>query len=123
MPPSKAKGDAGYDDRLVRMLRAVRPGKPLDVRELIVQTRSTEPSHRRSIRLQVSEITAIYRIDETLAAPAPGVVAVVDDLLTSGAHFRAANVVLTRRFPDIDVVGLFLARRVPEAVAPEAVAG
>ena len=112
MPPSKARGEVGYDDRLVRMLRAVRPGRPLDVRELLVQTRTVEPSHRRSARPHVSEIAALYRIDEALA--------VVDDLLTSGAHFRAAKLVLTRRFPDTEVVGLFLARRVPDTTAPEA---
>lgn len=55
-----------------------------------------------------------YRIDETLVAPEPGMVAVVDDLLTSGAHFRAAKRVLTRRFAGIKVVGLFLARQVRE---------
>ena len=113
MPPSKAKGDSGYDDRLVGMLEAVRPWQPLDVRELIVQTRSVEPTHRRERRMLASEIGMKYRIDEALEAPSSGVVAVVDDLLTSGAHFRAAKRVLTRRFPDIDVVGLFLARRVP----------
>ena len=118
MPPSKAKGDAGYDDRLVRMLQMVRPGQPLDARELLVQTRSVEPSHQRSTRPQASDIARRYRIDETLAVPEPGVVAVVDDLLTSGAHFRAAKRVLTRRFADVEVVGLFLARRVPEAMAP-----
>ena len=118
MPPSKAKGDAGYDDRLVRMLQMVRPGQPLDARELLVQTRSVEPSHQRSTRPQASDIARRYSIDETLAVPEPGVVAVVDDLLTSGAHFRAAKRVLTRRFADIEVVGLFLARRVPEATAP-----
>lgn len=47
-------------------------------------------------------------------APEPGMVAVADDLLTSGAHFRAAKRVLTWRFAGIKVVGLFLARRVPE---------
>lgn len=118
MPPSKAKGDAGYDDRLVRMLQMVRPGQPLDARELLVQTRSVEPSHQRSTRPQASDIARRYRIDETLAAPEPGVVAVVDDLLTPGAHFWAAKRVLTRRFADIEVVGLFLARRVPETTAP-----
>ena len=46
----------------------------------------------------------------------------VDDLQTSGAHFRAAKRVLARRFADIDVVRLFLARRVPETTAPEAAA-
>ena len=122
MPPSKAKGDAGYDDRLVRMLRAVRPGRPLDVRELLVQTRSVAPSYRRSTRPRASDIAERYRIDETLAAPEPGGVAVVGDLLTSGAHFRAAKRVLTRRFAGVEVVGLFIARRVPAATAPEALA-
>ena len=122
VPPSQAKGDEGYDDRLVRMLEAVRPGRPLDVRELIVQTRSTEPAHLRSARLRASDIEALYRIDESLAAPGAAVVAVVDDLLTSGAHFRAAQRVLSRRFPDIDVVGLFLARRVMEPVEVHAAA-
>lgn len=120
VPPSKAKDDAGYDDRLVRMLRAVRPERPLDVRELIGQARSVEPTHRRSARLRASDIEAMYDIDEALEAPGAGLVVVVDDLLTSGAHFRAAQRTLSRRFPDIDVTGLFLARRVPE---PEEVRG
>ena len=82
---------------------------------------------RRAARLRASDIEAMYGIDEALAAPEPGGVVVVDDLLTSGAHFRAAQRVLSRRFPDIDVVGLFLARRVPEPfevrAAPAARAG
>ena len=117
VPPSQAKGDEGYDDRLVRLLAAVRPERPLDVRELIVQTCSVEPTHLRPTRLRASDIEAMYRIDEALAAPEAGLVVVVDDLLTSGAHFRAAQRVLSRRFPDIDVMGLFLARRVMEAAA------
>ena len=84
---------------------------------MIAQTRSTEPAHLRSARLRASDIEALYRIDETVAAPEAGLVVVVDDLLTSGAHFRAAQRVLSRHFPDIDVVGLFLARRVMEAAA------
>ena len=54
--------------------------------------------------------------------PEPGVAAVVDELLTSGAHFRAAKRVLTWRFAGIEVVGLFLARRVPATTAPEVAA-
>ena len=40
IPRSKAKGDPLYDDRLVQMLRAIRPAPPLDIRELVVQTES-----------------------------------------------------------------------------------
>ena len=123
VPPSQARNDDGYDDRLTQMLRAVRPERPLDVRELIVQTRSVEPAHRRSARLRASDIEELYRIDESLEAPGAGLVIVVDDLLTSGAHFRAAQRVLSRRYADIDVAGLFLARRVAEPAAVRAAAG
>ena len=37
IPPSKAKADPLYDDRLIRMLNAIRPEPPLDIRELIVR--------------------------------------------------------------------------------------
>ena len=120
VPPSKARDAAAYDDRLVRMLRMVRPQQPLDVRELIVQARSTEAAHRLAVRPRPRELARLYRIDPAVKPPGPGVVAVVDDLLTTGAHFRAAATVLKAAFPDIDVVGLFLARRVPDTTAPEA---
>ena len=45
IPPSKAKDDLLYDDRLTRMLNLIRPNPPLDVRELIVQAESTEAVH------------------------------------------------------------------------------
>ena len=34
IPPSKAKNDPGYDDRVVRMLLAIRAQPPVDVRDL-----------------------------------------------------------------------------------------
>ena len=109
VPPSKAKDDDEYDDRLVRMLKAVRPERPLDVRQLIVQTRSVEPTHRRPTRVRASDIENMYGIGKALEGeeetPSAGVVVVVDDLLTSGAQFRAAQRKLSRHFPDIDVVG------------------
>ena len=37
IPPSKAKTDPLYDDRMVQMLRAIRPVPPLDIRELVIQ--------------------------------------------------------------------------------------
>jgi len=114
VPPSKAKGDPLYDDRLTRMLRAIRPEPPLDVRELIVQTESTDAVHDREVRPRPEEIEALYSIDQTLTEPAPRLVAVVDDLLTTGAHFRAAKSILSARFPEVAAVGMFIARRAPD---------
>ena len=123
IPPSKAKSDPLYDDRLTRMLGAIRPKPPLDVRELVVQTESTDSVHVGDVvrRPAPEEIQALYRIDETLdkklTKPAPDTIAVVDDILTTGAHFRAAKSVLSIHFPETSIIGLFIARtvRIPAA--------
>lgn len=115
IPPSKARRDPLYDDRLLQMLRAIRPERPLDTRELIVQTSSIDAAHAGSERPTPDELKALYRIDEALADPDPDVIAVVDDVLTTGAHFKAAESVLSDRFPNARVVGLFLARRAVDA--------
>ena len=115
----KARGDAFYDDRLTRMLYAIRREPPLDVRELLFQTESTEAVHANDERPGPEEIGTLYRIDENLIKPTPSVIAIVDDILTTGSHFRAATTILSSHFPDTDIIGLFIARRVPEAVDPE----
>lgn len=114
IPPSKAKGDPLYDDRLIRLLHAIRPQPPLDVRELVVQTVSTEAVHGRDDRPGPGQISKLYRINEELAAPLKACVAIVDDVLTTGAHFQAAKSVLEARFPEQVFIGLFLARRAPD---------
>lgn len=116
IPPSKAKGDPLYDDRLVQMLHSIRPTPPLDVRELVVQTESVVPAHERDERPGPRDIEALYRIDNTLLERCRQTVAVVDDMLTTGAHFRAAKSVIVRELVEATVVGLFLVRRVPDTV-------
>lgn len=119
IPPSKAKGDPLYDDRLTRMLGAIRPSPPLDIRELIVQTASTDAVHARDARPAPEQIRTLYRIDETLTGPIHDTIAIVDDILTTRAHFRAAKSVLSARFPGAAMIGLFIARRVPNTAAVE----
>ena len=83
-----------------------------DIRELIIQTNSTVSAHGSLQRLKPDEIKANYRIEETLSDPRPDIIALVDDVLSTGAHFKAAQSVLLSRFPGIKVIGLFIARRV-----------
>ncbi len=118
VPPSKARGDPLYDDRMTRMLQAIWPDQQADIRELIVQTESTTAAHAVVVgRPGPGPIQDRYEIDEALTTPAPTSIAIVDDVLTTGAHFRAARDVLAARFSTAAaIVGLFLARRVPGAV-------
>jgi hypothetical protein len=115
MPPSRARGDPLYDDRMLRVLRSLARicGLELDIRELVYQAASTRASSRSGgNRLTLPELRANYRIDAGLLEPSPGRIGLFDDLLTSGAHFRAASELLRQTWPKLRVTGIFLARSV-----------
>lgn len=114
IPPSKAKADPMYDDRMLRMLRAIPASQPLDIRELIVQQNSMSAAHDADVRPTPDDIAAGYHVDEQLTVPTPSQIAIFDDVMTTGAHFVAARRVLAARFPQASIFGFFIARRVPE---------
>jgi len=113
VPGSKAAGHPEHDDRIDRICRLMRQPPP-DVRALVVQGQSTNASHEvaQGDRVTVEELLELYTIDETLAQPAPQAIAIVDDVLTAGTHYRAMHNILSVRFPGIPIIGLFVARRV-----------
>jgi len=116
IPPSKAKTDPLYDDRMLRLLQFICAGQHSDIRELVVQTQSTEASHAATVRPSPDQLAARYQIDTTITYPPPQIIAVFDDVLTTGAHFKAVQQVLQAQFPGVPVVGFFIARRVPKSV-------
>lgn len=116
IPPSKAKDDPLYDDRMVKMLEVVCNGRLADIRELVVQHQSVAAAHISEIRPTPGELVANYRLDESLAMPVPTTIFIVDDVLTTGCHFKAVKSVLSQRFPQANIVGLFIARRAPKSV-------
>ena len=97
------------------MLRAMRSQPPVNVREVIVQRASMEAAHDAENRPRPEDIEANYTIDEQLRNPPPQVIGLFDDVLTTGAHFRAASNLLERTYPGVRIIGVFIARRVPEA--------
>jgi hypothetical protein len=115
IPPSKARTDPLYDNRLRWMLDSIRPSRPVDVRELIEQGQSTTAAHESDTRPTPDELAGLYRITRALTTPKPQLIAIVDDLLTTGCHFRAAKTVLAPLFPGVNIIGLFVARRVPDS--------
>lgn len=114
VPGSKAADHPDFDSRMERVARQIRPN--LDVRNLVVQSETTVAAHEaigaNGARVTVEELVGLYQIDETLAEPVPRTIGVLDDVLTAGTHFRAIKSVLANRFPEIPIIGLFIARRV-----------
>lgn len=116
IPPSKSKAHSLYDDRMTQVLKGIGAWirGQCDVRELIVQTADMDAVHlHNDDRPTPDELRAIYEIDEDLTSPEPKSIGLFDDVITAGSHFRAAKDLLTQRFPGANVVGIFVARRVP----------
>lgn len=112
IPPSKAEGDPLYDPRLSL---ALTDGEPkLQVRELLVMRESVRAHHdyqKGERRPTPADLAAFMYVDAGLCNPPPSKIIIVDDVLTNGTHFKAAQLLLRERFPGVPIIGLFIARR------------
>lgn len=100
IPPSKAKSDPEYDDRLSQVLHEAF-GDELDIRELIIQKESTQSSHTSDEKRDPKKIAQNYEINEVEAKEVKNCIILFDDVLTTGAHFKAAKSVLLESFPNL----------------------
>ncbi len=112
IPPSKAKDDPEYDDRMREICENIPADFKLDVRDLVLQTKSHEAAHESDHRPSVADLLQIYQINEDVSDPAPKAIWIIDDVLTAGVHYRAMHTILSRRYRGIPIVGIFIARRV-----------
>lgn len=118
VPPSKARSDPLYDDRLRRILDIVGERYDVDIRELVVQRESTPASHAGDDRASIDELVANYEIERTLTTqPFRNNRAIIfDDMLTTGRHYQAMKRVISDAIPGLEFHGLFVARRVPRSI-------
>lgn len=115
MPSSKILGHPDYDDRIQKIPQLAFGTFAADIRPILEQTVSIAADHESTERLSYAELRAITRINEAHAAPAPRAnIAIVDDVLNSGKHFKVAQELLSQRFPGVPVVGVFIARCIRE---------
>ena len=113
IPCSKRKDDPHYDDRLdltlaqLKVLRAdLTTVEPLGMRE------SMEAYHVSGQRRHPNQI---YEKLEWKGLPEDlDHVILIDDVLTSGAHFKACKRLIKEHHPNLEVVGVFWARAIPK---------
>lgn len=116
VPPSKKKSDPLYDDRLLRILDLANnlliPKYRFDVKDIIIQNESYEPSHKSSKRPSSQELKARYRIDNINSVQLREKIIIFDDVLTMGSHFKAIKSLLHDVYPQKKIYGLFIARSI-----------
>lgn len=113
VPPRQCREDKLYDDRLVKLVAQICRETNVDNRELLYchETRpSTNP--KDGPKLTINDIYKNLRIDKQLVKPMPRKIILVDDVLTAGKNFKACKRMLLEHFPNIPIVGMFIARRV-----------
>ncbi|HEY6451656.1 MAG TPA: hypothetical protein VIX87_03575 [Steroidobacteraceae bacterium] len=113
IPPSRGRGDPDFDDRLSRTLALAFAAYDVDVRELLYQIGSTVPDHAGQERLRTSTLYEILRLDlEALRArPIRERIALFDDVLTTGKHYKCCERRLREALPSAEIAGIFLVRR------------
>lgn len=119
VPPSKLPSDPHYDDRMLRMLTKfselmrINRGYPLNIQESVTQIAGTDAAHDIDRRPQPHEIAKNYQTSDGKLREANGRIIIIDDVLTTGCHFRAMESVIRNVRPEVEVRGVFLARRAP----------
>lgn len=112
VPPSKPIGHPEYDDRLVQVLKRVQQEKrDLDFRLLVEQLQPISAAHTvpPEQRPNIQELYQLYAFNSPLKLPIPKKIVIFDDVLTKGTHFKAMQKVLIHQYPNVPVVGLFIA--------------
>ena len=108
IPPSKVKDHNEHDPRLRLTLQAVRP-RLKDLRELVLQHDNADAKRKG---VSPTDRAQNYYINEEVTNPKPSTIFIVDDVLTTGCHYKAIELILNNQFPDTPIFGLFLARAV-----------
>lgn len=114
VPPSKKKGDPLYDDRLVQILnKAYNNSDNINIIDLFDQSESRESCHSTSSKRNISELQDNLCVsDPSLCKLVGDQIIIFDDVVTTGAHFIAMKNKLKKLFPDRQIAGIFIARRI-----------
>lgn len=112
LPTSKRPGDEDYCDRLFRSLQRAFEGWSADIRPLLRLNGSARADHeRRARRLRRGELLKLMELDDAqLAQPLKPIIALFDDVLTSGKHLSVAKALIRARFPDQPIIAVLVAR-------------
>lgn len=118
IPPSNPENHPEYDDRLIQVLKQVQQTTDLDFRNIIFQNHPILPVHKApsNQRPTLKELLNFYEINTSSYSCIPKKIIVFDDVLTKGTHFKAVQKILQNHFPQIPIVGLFVALSIKKAI-------
>lgn len=117
VPSSKLPTDTDYDNRFEDLLEQweklrTAASKSLRVEAPFHRIQRVEPYHTSGANRVVAEVQGSFRWGSFQGSPSR--VAIVDDVITCGTHFKACQRLIKQHAPDVEVWGVFWARTVWE---------
>ena len=110
VPPSKSATAPDYDDRFEMLMARLSQMVPsLNCQQPFTLPSTIQASHAGGER---DPVVLYQSLQWTGFSTTPKSVVVVDDVITSGGHFKACTKMIQENHPDIDICGMFWARAV-----------
>lgn len=109
---SKSKTDPNYDDRLIKVCSTVASRFPnVDSFELLSISRTIASAHTDAGTRNVNALFSNIVVDTSIAIRDYASVLIFDDVISSGAHFKACKLAIQRAYGnDVLIEGVFWAR-------------
>ncbi len=109
---SKSKEDQNYDDRLVRVCSMVATRFPnVDSFEMLSAYRTIASAHTGAGTRNVNNLLSNIVVNTSIAIRNYNSVLIFDDVISSGAHFKACEAAIKKSYgDDVLVEGIFWAR-------------
>lgn len=115
VPPSKAKNDPKYDDRIERVVAIVCEKTGVAPVEVFENKATREPLHDNDERRNPHAIAANLKWCDCDLSEFDTIY-IVDDVLTTGANFRAVTDKIREKFKDINIIGIVWARAINKPI-------
>jgi hypothetical protein len=116
IPPSKTAAHPDYDDRMIRVALGI--GANVDVRQVLFTQQAREAAHINQGHRDPVALRASLAVRHDLVEDAPKAVVLIDDVLTTGCSFKVCKSMLVEIWPETEVFGLFIARRIIPPIDP-----
>ena len=113
IPPSKTITHPDYDDRMHHICNEIVSGiaNP-DVKLLVQPKADMNPTHKDNRKPTPDELAENYELVYEQGYTPRNNIFLIDDMLTTGTHFKACKSLISQRFPSSNIYGIFITRRI-----------
>lgn len=114
-PTSKPRTSPLYDSRIEDSLNELSKYRPdLQIQKIIDVTEELRSVHSEGGSRNPSDLIEFLKVEDFSLLERPKRVFLIDDIITSGGHFKAIKTAFNQKYPDIEMIGVFWARHLEQ---------